>query len=288
MTERPYLFLHLAPYVAITIFVVAMIVRDLVRKLRGEPRRQPRRWPTLTFIGLMVLILAHGSLISPSRDRPDRPKPRQFATTPAAGFLVFGVPVAAVLGLLAWQVGRQLVRHYDRDVAHAWKRRNQGDRDGAIADLRAAIAAKGPSAKRWNGLGVLLMDAGDWDEARRVFEQAFAIDPQLSRGNLAITLLNMDDPTGAEALYRPIIEARKPEPGPMELANYAHFLARLNRLDEAESYLDRADALLAPGSKRYYLGGFKAQLQSQIAEGRAKLAELRGTKKVGIDPFPEL
>ncbi|MFO0956017.1 MAG: tetratricopeptide repeat protein [Isosphaeraceae bacterium] len=234
-------------------------------------------------------------------DRLVRPQ----ATTPAppwAGALALG----ALGFMIAWYaavIARQWLQTYDRDVALAWKRKGRGDRAGAIADLRGAIAAKGPSAKRSNGLGMLLAEEGEWEEARRAFEEAFALDPENSRGNLGIALLNTGDPAGAELLYRPLIEQirRASEPrdlaeyrpvvnepvlAPLALANYARILSKLDRHDEAGAYFDRAEAAL---EKYLYLAAdLKDLVRSEIADGRAKLAELRGIKKDGIDLFPEL
>lgn len=275
-------YLPLLPYAAIAVFVLVMIALGLVRRPQGKPRR----WPLPTFGVLVVVIVIHMSLLGGAQDQPARraqPPGRAVVSLPTL-LAVVGVPVAVVLGWVAWKVARV----YDRDVARAWERRDRGDRDGAIAGLREAIAEKGPSVKRFNGLGALLIDAGEHDEACRVLRQAFAINPEASRDTLAIAVLQAGDPVEAEALYRPIVERKTPGPGPVHLANYAHVLAQLGRLDEAESYLDRADALLASGSGHYYLGGLKATVRKQVAENRAKIAELRGTRKDEIDLSPEI
>lgn len=64
--------------------------------------------------------------------------------------------------------------------------------------LRRATKVDGSFAPAWNNLGVVLMERGNYGEASRVFELAFALDSGQSaeiRENLTLALAKREDPT---------------------------------------------------------------------------------------------
>lgn len=66
----------------------------------------------------------------------------------------------------------------------------------AETGLRQAIDADPDFAAAWNNLGVVLMEMGDYGQARRIFERAFAIDSGQSdpiRENLRLAMNRMEN-----------------------------------------------------------------------------------------------
>jgi tetratricopeptide (TPR) repeat protein len=64
--------------------------------------------------------------------------------------------------------------------------------------LRQAIEADDRFAPAWNNLGVVLMETGQYGEASRVFQTAFALDSGESaeiRDNLRLALAKIENPT---------------------------------------------------------------------------------------------
>jgi len=63
--------------------------------------------------------------------------------------------------------------------------------------LRDAVEADPDFAAAWNNLGVVLMERGEYGEARQVFRQAFALDSGQSdsiRENLRVAIARMENP----------------------------------------------------------------------------------------------
>ena len=106
---------------------------------------------------------------------------------------------AARLGRLAWEDGetelaaKLLERAARRDVpASVWfdlglARQDLRDCAGAAAAYRKAIALKRDHAEATFNLGVVLQEAGDLDEAMRVYAQAYRLRPE-SFGKIAMAL----------------------------------------------------------------------------------------------------
>lgn len=67
--------------------------------------------------------------------------------------------------------------------------------------LRQVITAEPRRAGAWNNLGVVLMETGEYGEARRSFETAFALSsgehPEI-RENLRVALAKMENPSYSE------------------------------------------------------------------------------------------
>jgi Flp pilus assembly protein TadD len=85
-----------------------------------------------------------------------------------------------------------------------------GDKAGAEAAFRAAIAADPQHATAHSNLGILLgWDRGDWAGAEAAFRAAIAADPQYAsaHSNLGAVLHNRGRRGRAEAAYRAAIAA---------------------------------------------------------------------------------
>ncbi len=71
----------------------------------------------------------------------------------------------------------------------------------AEKQLREAIEEDASFAPAWNNLGVVLMEKGEYGEASRVFQTAFALDSGESadiRDNLRLALAKIENPTYSE------------------------------------------------------------------------------------------
>ena len=90
----------------------------------------------------------------------------------------------------------QFFRLFDPGVRRANKRAEEGDLDGAIADLREQIDDKGPTQIRVNALGILLLRCERWAEAAALFRKAEEIGKLkgVCRANLGLALLKSGKP----------------------------------------------------------------------------------------------
>ncbi|RMH74721.1 MAG: tetratricopeptide repeat protein [Cyanobacteria bacterium J007] len=79
-----------------------------------------------------------------------------------------------------------------------------GDRDGAIAAYREAIARKPDHAEAYNNWGLLLQKNGDLDGAIACYDRAIAADPHYAKAhnNRGFALQDSGDIDGAIACYR--------------------------------------------------------------------------------------
>jgi Flp pilus assembly protein TadD len=71
----------------------------------------------------------------------------------------------------------------------------------AEQQFRDAIDVDETFIPAWNNLGVALMERSEWGEARRVFEQAFALDSGRSdaiRDNLRLAIARMENSVYSE------------------------------------------------------------------------------------------
>jgi hypothetical protein len=133
----------------------------------------------------------------------------------------------------------------------ALHRAKQGDVDGAVQSLRAAMS-EAPSAARAGAMGKVLADAGRWEEAADANREALRLYPEepLFTVNLALALTKIG--RAAEAL--PILEAARratPEEAGCAAAE-AIALAALGRADEAAEQHRQAKELVeaVPGVQR--------------------------------------
>jgi tetratricopeptide (TPR) repeat protein len=189
----------------------------------------------LLLLGGMGLIFW---LFAPKRVEPPPAEPA--ARISVLGFL--WVVIIVILSKVAWQI----LRNFDRGVRRAQKLAQQGDVDGAIADLREQIEDKAPTQNRVNTLGTFLLKRERWDEAALLFRKAEQIGKAnrgVCRANLGFALLIGGKP--AEAI--PVLEEAArigPQVLPMTCIIPLHIslaLADLKRWDEAEEQFRRAE-----------------------------------------------
>ena len=195
------------------------------RHASQQPATPPWLW--LLLIGGLALIFWQ---FVPKNGRPN---PRPVFTSRTWVLLTVG---AVVVWLLAFAF--QFFRLFDPGVRRANKRAQEGDLDGAIADLREQIEDKGPTQTRVNALGLLLSRCERWAEAAALFRKAEEIGKLkgVCRANLGLALLKGGKPD--EAL--PVLEEAArvgPQVPVMRCLIGLHSalaLAELSRWDEAD------------------------------------------------------
>ena len=232
---------------------------------QNAPQAQPTpAWLWLLLLGGFGLIFWQ---YAPKRDRPNPPPPApvswvSVAVVPAATIIVIG-------SLGAWLY----FRSFDPGVRRAEKRAQEGDLDGAIADLREQIEEKGPTQIRVNALGILLMRRERWDEAAIIFRKAEQIGKPaqgVCQANLGLALLKGGKPADA---FRVLAEAASigPQSPPLTCILSMHMslaLAELGRWDEAEEQFRRAEEA-ARGLRKTQL----AALAGDLDKCRQKLEQ---------------
>jgi tetratricopeptide (TPR) repeat protein len=158
-----------------------------------------------------------------------------------------GVGFAFAFPFILWR-NRTAV---DGVLAGSLRQAKQGDVDGAVQSLRAAMS-ESPSVRRAGALGQVLADAGRWEEAVDAYREARRLCPDqpIFTVNVAVALAKSG--RAAEAL--PILEeARRVTP---EEAGFAAAeaiaLASLGRTDEAVEQHRQAKELMeaVPGVQR--------------------------------------
>jgi tetratricopeptide (TPR) repeat protein len=199
--------------------------------------------------------------------------------------------VTVVVGLVLVAYLRAFLRFHDRDVSSSLRRANEGDLDGAIAELRAAIDAKGPSAPRLNGLGVLFSLREAWGEALAVFDEAVRLGKRhpLFLGNQGLALRKLG--RAGEAV-EVLSEAIAKEPSGFLLhVHRCHALLDLGRLDEARADLERAVAIrgqqITLASKAVREEGAR-QMEQLLDECRARLPAATPEKMGDLTGLDEL
>ncbi len=227
-----------------------------------SPAAPTPAWQWLLLLGGFGLIFW---LFVPERVGPKPP------AEPASRLwvLILLSAVAIVLPRVAWQ----LLRNFDRGVRHAQKLAQEGDVDGAIADLREQIEEKGPTQIRVNTLGTFLLKRERWDEAALMFRKAEQIgkaNQGVYRANLGFALLSGGKP--AEAI--PVLEEAArigPKVLPLTCIIPLHLslaLADLNRWDEAEEQFRCAEV-----ASRGLRGKARAMLNEKLEKCRQKLEQ---------------
>jgi tetratricopeptide (TPR) repeat protein len=178
------------------------------------------------------------------------------------------VPII-ILSKFAWQ----FLRNFDRGVRRAQKLAQEGDVDGAIADLCEQIEEKGPTQSRVNTLGTFLLMRERWDEAALMFRKAEQIGKAnrgVCRANLGFALLSGGKP--AEAI--PVLEEAArigPKVLPLTCIIPLHLslaLADLKSWNEAEEQFRRAE-----DASRGLRGKARAMLNEKLEKCRQKLEQ---------------
>jgi hypothetical protein len=206
---------------------------ELAERTRGKERRFRLVVGILFLLGVPLLFLGPSRNGQPQGVVQDQPQ--AIASRPIWVFLLFLPPalLLAGFGVFAYRT----FRHYDSGLSRAAKHANAGDLDGAIAELRRQIETKGLSAARANGLGCLLTLKEDWNEARRMFDEAESrgMSPKLLRANRGVSLWKSGDPEAALPL---LTEAAVDNPWDINLrCHICLILADLGRIDEAGAQL---------------------------------------------------
>ena len=128
-------------------------------------------------------------------------------------WLVFGRRVQALT------IFDEMLRRWPHDgyalASRSHVRAERGQRDAAIADMRALVAAQPDrSAADWFNLAYLLEDAGRFDEAEPNFRRALALDPKLDRAwyGLGLTLIRLRRPEEAVSALKKNTELQPMSP----------------------------------------------------------------------------
>src|ERR1022692_1854415 len=122
------------------------------------------------------------------------------------------------------------------------------DRRAAMAATRRAVALDESSVLGWFCMGNLLLEAREFEESRRCFEQAVLLDAAFwqGRANLALVRARLGEPDEGIAEFERLL---REQPGNAELhGNYAALLQELGRYEEAlgqaqSAMRDRPDTL---------------------------------------------
>jgi Flp pilus assembly protein TadD len=111
-----------------------------------------------------------------------------------------------------------------------------GDKKAAIESFRKSISLDGEFAESHNSLGAVLSQTGQLQEAEAEFRGALRIRPALpaAHANLAYLLANRGD--FAEAIWH----FERAGDGALDQFNYGITLARMNRIAEAATHLERS------------------------------------------------
>jgi Tfp pilus assembly protein PilF len=166
------------------------------------------RYGYMPLIGLFVILASLGE------EGVRRLKAPRWAA-PATGCAVaLGLAVATRSQVLVWHDTQTLFEH-------------------AIANVKGAYVAH-------NGLGILYGKSRRYDEARKAFDAALAIDPDYydAWSNLGQIALDQGDLEGAVRYYQKAIQYRRT--APKTVNNLGTALARLGRYAEAIGYFEES------------------------------------------------
>jgi tetratricopeptide (TPR) repeat protein len=239
------------PLAILGVAALILFLRDLwsarVERRTGKKAQTGRPWyePVQAvmgrfFLALFALLALVGLVCWARAGMPMGPE----ASTALSYFGILAVSIVVVI--ILWILGALIISHlrnHDGDVAAAVKLAVDGDIERAIAELRAVIESKGPSAARLNGIGMLYALNESWDEAVAAFDEAIRLGGSRSHflGNKALALQKLGRAEEAVGLFTEAIEREK-----MNLSLYLNrclALIDLGRLDEARADLDRAETL---------------------------------------------
>jgi hypothetical protein len=251
-------------------------------KQKGGPPPEPpliRRTLILVLVGLIAAFWLYVPK-HPGHGPPKGPPPRGSLTQ--ALIVLFGVPPALVLGWIGFILYRAL-RHSDRAMKRAIMKANAGDTDGALADIRAEIAAKGLNAARANALSAVHYLREEWDEATAMIEETERLGYKKENCQLALALIRyrLGHPEEALSLLKAVYGK---EPNDSALGcSVCDVLRALGRYDEARN-------ILADVERRrkdtIYLGSSRSAVDQMIRDCRERLEGK--PKKTSLSEFDEL
>jgi superkiller protein 3 len=117
----------------------------------------------------------------------------------------------------------------------------QGRRTEAIQQFTRTLELRPDSALAYNALGAALNRFAEFDQARKAFEQAIALDPRLTDAhvNLAMSLAQTGDMTGATQHLQTAIQL---QPKAKTAATAHYLLARIFAEDDSHRALDELSA----------------------------------------------
>ncbi|MBN2466197.1 tetratricopeptide repeat protein [candidate division WOR-3 bacterium] len=159
--------------------------------------------------------------------------------------------------LEVWKDGYTLFRQMTTEspgspAAHfnyAFELRKRGERDGAIAEYRKAIALDPGMALAYSNLGALLQSAGHLVEAEALYLKTIELRPgyALAWNNLGIVRYKRGDGNGAVRAFRRAIELKPGDAG--AIYNLGRFYQEAGIEDSAALMFERAYGL-DPGNPR--------------------------------------
>jgi hypothetical protein len=281
----------LAMAVFFALLVGAMVwweKRKAARRAASFPNKDggpPVAPPLIRHSGIIVvlcLMLIFWMFVPkhPKRGPGNGPPPR--APLSRGMIAVFVVPPALVLGWIGFILYRSF-RHYDRAMNRAIARANAGDKEGALADVRAEIAAKGLNGARANALGVLHYFREEWDEAAAMIDEAERLGYNkatcaMNRAMIRYRSGHPDDAlTVLQAQY-----AKLPD-DPVLGCNLCSVLMELGRLDDARRTLAEIERRR---KNSVYLGGSGDAVDRLIRDCHERLEGK--PRKTSLSEFDEL
>jgi tetratricopeptide (TPR) repeat protein len=197
-------------------------------------------------------------------------------------FLFLAVPIA----LLLIRLGLFYVRawhDYDSVANRALAKANEGDAEGAMADLQALIQSKGMTAPRANALGCVHYARKEWNEAERMFDEAVRLGTGHEHYTMNHALARFRTGHHDEALAL-LQEFLTRYPNHIFLAcNFCELLIELGRMEEARGlYAQMEDRR----KNTTYLGAASREsVERRVTECRAKL---EGKPKTDLSALDDL
>lgn len=212
---------------------------ELSKRTRAKESRFRLLLVALFLLGVPLLFLVPRQNAQPGNIVQNQPPVWKKSPFTFFGFMLPPALVIAGVAVVAYR----MLRHYEAGVSRAAKQANAGDLEGAIAELRRQIESKGLSAARANALGCLLTLKEEWNEARRMFDEAESrgMSPKLVRANRGVAVWKSGDPEAALPL---LTEAALDNPWDLNRrCHLCRLLADLGRTDEARAQLQSIEDL---------------------------------------------
>lgn len=240
---------------------------------RGE--RRPGTSPAWLWVFLIAVVVLITTYLNrkPKAAGPAAEAVPNTIWPPTTSQVLYVSALMICVGWVAWVVRR------NRPVMQATTRANAGDIDGAIEDLRGAIAAKGETVNLLNALGCLYYQKAAYDDALVAFQRAEAVGGRrpLILANEALILPRTGKPAEAAELFK---EASSKAPRELTIAcNYCLLLADLGRWEEAREQLRRAESLVkvhvSPAAVQRDREAAVQKCRDRVA-GKSKGGELEG------------
>jgi tetratricopeptide (TPR) repeat protein len=210
------------------------------RREAYEAKDRPSQPPRKLAWTWMLLLIAVGLGVWARQPRGRARNPVRASDSFMASLVAGGVSAAFVALIFACH----FIRNYDGALQRAQKLADDGDVDGAIADLRELIEIKGPTQNRVNALAILLLNHNRFNEAAAFFRKAEELGELkgVCRLNLGVALLKGGKPGEAIPVIEEAVRVGPQIPVMKCIANLhmTHALADLDRWEEARSHFEIA------------------------------------------------